>query len=307
MLLLRPVASYMRVVGVLDGLYRVDLEPGGFQNLVSVYVADGGRSLAVFEGGPAVSGSDLASALRSLGKPVEAVFLTHVHIDHYGGAGAVLGLGGGVRFYVHPRGARVLPNPDVIWVPARAAMGWLGELYGRPLEIPADRSVETRDGDRIAVGDISVEVIHTPGHASHHQSFLLEPWGVLFVGDAAGIYLRDLDYVIPTTMEPLRLDLYIESVKKLMRRGPRYIAYTHYDLLPDAVSMLERHLAQLEVWRRSAEEAAREGLDAKDLEEVLVERDQGLRRAYEGLRGRRAHYHLFQMAVEGILNYFKKG
>ncbi|MGC9171162.1 MAG: MBL fold metallo-hydrolase [Thermoproteus sp.] len=297
----------MKVVKVLDGLHRVDLEPGGFSDLVSVYVADGGRSLAVFEGGPAVSASDLISALRSFGKSVEAVFLTHVHIDHYGGAGAVAGLGGGTRFYVHPRGAKVLPNPDIIWAPARAAMGWLGELYGRPLEIPADRSVETKDGDRIAVGDVSVEVIHTPGHASHHQSFLVEPWGVLFVGDAAGIYLRDLDYVIPTTMEPLRLDLYIDSVKKLIRRGPRYIAYTHYDLLPGAVSMLERHLSQLEVWSRSAEEAAREGLGAEELEAILAERDQGLRRAYEGLKARRAHYHLFRMAVEGILNYFKKG
>ena len=70
---------------IRESLYRVDLEPGGFSNLVSVYVADGGRGLAVFEGGPAVTSVDLASALRSFGKPVEAVFLTHVHIDHYGG------------------------------------------------------------------------------------------------------------------------------------------------------------------------------------------------------------------------------
>ena len=297
----------MKVEKIMERLYRVDLEPGGFSNLVSVYVADGRRGLVVFEGGPAVTSVDLASALRSFGKPVEAVFLTHVHIDHYGGAGALAQLGGGTRFYVHPRGAKVLPNPDIIWVPAREAMGWLGELYGRPLEIPADRAVETKDGDVAVVGDLSVRIVHTPGHASHHQSFLLEPGGVLFVGDAAGIYLRDLDYVVPTTMEPLRLDLYIDSIKKLIASRPRYIAYTHYDLVPDAVSMLERHLAQLEVWSRSAEEAAREGLSAKDLEGILVERDAGLRRVYDRLRERRAHYHLFGMAVEGILKYFKKG
>lgn len=294
----------MKIEKITERLYRIDLEPGGFSNLVSVYVADGGRALAVFEAGPAVTSAELASALRSFGKPVEAVFLTHVHIDHYGGAGALAQLGG--RLYVHPRGAKALPNPDVVWVPAREAMGWLGELYGRPLEAPAGKIAETEDGEEVAVGDLSVKVVHTPGHASHHQSFLLEPGGVLFVGDAAGIHLRDPDYVVPTTMEPLRLDMYVESVKKLIALRPSYIAYTHYDLVPNAVAALEAHLAQLEVWSRSAEEAAREGLSAKELEGILVERDQGLRRAYPELKARRAHYRLFEMAVEGILKYKKR-
>jgi glyoxylase-like metal-dependent hydrolase (beta-lactamase superfamily II) len=99
---------------------------------------------------------------------VEAVSLTHVHIDHYGGR---RGVGAGRRRPVlrPSEGARVLPNPGVIWIPASAAKGWLVELYGRSLEIPADRSVETRDGNRIAVGDTSVEVIHTPGNAGYRH------------------------------------------------------------------------------------------------------------------------------------------
>ncbi|MEM3325878.1 MAG: MBL fold metallo-hydrolase, partial [Thermoproteus sp.] len=167
----------MRVVKVFEGLYRIDLEPGGYSNLVSVYVADAGRELVAFEGGPAVTGPELVEALRSFGKPASHVFLTHVHIDHYGGAGAAAEISPDVRFYVHPRGSKVLPNPDLIWIPAREAMGWLGELYGRPYVIPAKNAVETRDGEVVQIGDAAVEVIHTPGHASHHQSFLLEPWG----------------------------------------------------------------------------------------------------------------------------------
>ncbi|CCC82087.1 MBL fold metallo-hydrolase [Thermoproteus tenax] len=295
----------MRTKEVLSGVYKVDLEPGGFSDLVSVYIVDSGIGLLVFEGGPSCSQSDLTMAVRSLGKPPTHVFLTHVHIDHYGAAGALVELNHDVQYYVHPRGAKVLPNPDIIWAPAKEAMGWLGELYGRPLEIPQKNIKVTEDGEEIQIGDVSVEVIHTPGHASHHQSFLVRPWDMLVVGDAAGIYVRSLDYIIPTTMEPLRLDLYIESIRRLLDMGPRYIAYTHHDLVGDAAGLLSRHLSQIEIWSKAAEEAARERLTPAELEGILVERDQSLRRVYSDLKGLRAHYHLFQMAISGLLNYYR--
>ncbi|WP_243666789.1 MBL fold metallo-hydrolase [Vulcanisaeta sp. JCM 16159] len=136
----------------------------------------------------------------------------------------------------------------------------------------------------MTISDVTVEVIHTPGHASHHQSFIVEPWDILIVGDAAGIYVRDLEYIIPTTMEPLRFDLYVDSVKKLVARNPRYIAYTHHLLVPNATDLLNRHLRQLDVWGKAAEEAVREGLSVSDLERILAERDQDLRRIYDRLR-----------------------
>nr|KJR72297.1 MAG: beta-lactamase [Vulcanisaeta sp. AZ3] len=294
----------VKVTEVLRGVYQIDLEPGSYGNLVSSYAINTGRGFIVFEGGPAVSSNDLVNALRGLPGTVTHAFITHVHIDHYGGTGALTTLNPNLEVYVHPRGSKVLPNPDIIWVPAREAMGWLGELYGRPLEVTNKNVRETRDGDRITVGDITVKIIHTPGHASHHQSFIIEPWNILIVGDAAGIYVRDLDYIIPTTMEPLRFDMYVDSVKKLISRNPSYIAYTHHLLVPNAVDLLNRHLRQLEVWSEAAEEAVREGLGVKDLESMLVERDQDLRRVYDRLRGMKAHYHLFGMAVDGLYKYF---
>ncbi len=295
----------VRVIEVMDKVYQVDLEPGGFSNLVSVYAINTGRGLIVFEGGPAVSSNDLKNALRQLPGNVTHAFITHVHIDHYGGTGALTELNPNIEVYVHPRGSKVLPNPDIIWIPARDAMGWLGELYGRPLEVPSKNARETKDGDRVTIGDVTVEVIHTPGHASHHQSFIVEPWNILIVGDAAGIYVKDLDYIIPTTMEPLRFDMYVDSVKKLIARNPRYIAYTHHLLVPNAMDLLNRHLRQLDVWGRTAEEAVREGLSTSDLERMLVERDQDLKRVYDRLRNMRAHYHLFGMAIDGLYKYFR--
>ncbi len=271
----------------MSNVYQIDLEPGGFSNLVSVYAVNtGGGGIIVFEGGPAVSSNDLRNALRRLPGNVTHSFITHVHIDHYGGTGSLTMLNPNVEVYVHPRGgSKVLPNPDIIWAPAREAMGWLGELYGRPLEIPSRNTRETRDGDRVTIGDVTVEVMHTPGHASHHQSFIVEPWNILIVGDAAGIYIKDLDYIIPTTMEPLRFDLYVDSIKKLIARNPRYIAYTHHLLVPNATDLLNRHL-QVDAWGgRAAEEAVREGLSVDDLERVLVERDQDLRRVYDSSGG----------------------
>jgi len=295
----------VRITEVMRNVYQIDLEPGGYSNLVSVYAVNTGKGLVVFEGGPAVSSRDLVSALRNLPGAVTHAFVTHVHIDHYGGTGALTGLNPNIEVYVHPRGSKVFPNPDIIWIPAKEAMGWLGELYGRPLEIPSKNARETRDGDRITIGDVTVEVIHTPGHASHHQSFIIEPWSILIVGDAAGIYVKDLDYIIPTTMEPLRFDMYVDSLKKLISRNPTYIAYTHHLLVPNAMDLLNRHLRQVDVWGRTAEEAVREGLGVKDLEGMLVERDQDLKRVYDRLRSMRAHYHLFGMAVDGLYKYYQ--
>ncbi|WP_069807741.1 MBL fold metallo-hydrolase [Vulcanisaeta thermophila] len=297
----------VKVLNPLQGVYQLDLEPGGFTNLVSVYLVDTGRGFIMFEGGPAVTSNEMLSATRSLRANVTHVFLTHVHIDHYGGSGIIGLLNPGVEYYVHPRGSKALRNPDIVWVPAREAMGWLGELYGKPLEVSQGSIRETRDGDVITIGDVTVEVVHTPGHASHHQSFIIKPHDLLVVGDAAGIYVKELDYVIPTTMEPLRLDMYIESIKKLIARNPRYIAYTHHLIVPNATELLSRHLRQVEVWRGAIEEAVREGLSVDDAEKLLIERDDGLRGVYERLRSMRAHYHLFRMAIDGLYKYIKGG
>ncbi|MGC9152593.1 MAG: MBL fold metallo-hydrolase [Vulcanisaeta sp.] len=294
----------VRVVETLRNVYQIDLEPGGFSNLVSVYAINTGKGIIVFEGGAAVSGNDLKNTLRRLPGIVTHAFITHVHIDHYGGTGALLELNPNIEVYVHPRGSKVLPNPDIVWAPAREALGWLGEIYGKPFEIPSRNARETKDGDRVTIGDVTVEIVHTPGHASHHQSFIVEPWKILIVGDAAGIYVKDLDYIIPTTMEPLRFDMYVDSIKKLIAKNPSYIAYTHHLLVPNAVDLLNRHLRQLDVWAKATEEVVRERLGVKELEGILVERDQDLKRVYDRLRSMKAHYHLFSMAVDGLYKYF---
>ncbi|MGC8542743.1 MAG: MBL fold metallo-hydrolase [Vulcanisaeta sp.] len=294
----------VRVIETLRNVYQIDLEPGGFSNLVSVYAINTGKGIIVFEGGAAVSGNDLKNTLRELPGIVTHAFITHVHIDHYGGTGALLELNPNIEVYVHPRGSKVLPNPDIVWAPAREALGWLGEIYGKPFEIPSRNARETKDGDRVTIGDVTVEIVHTPGHASHHQSFIVEPWKILIVGDAAGIYVKDLDYIIPTTMEPLRFDMYVDSIKKLIAKNPSYIAYTHHLLVPNAVDLLNRHLRQLDVWAKATEEVVRERLGVKELEGILVERDQDLKRVYDRLRSMKAHYHLFSMAVDGLYKYF---
>ncbi len=284
----------MRSIRYDDVLSQIDLEPGGYRDLVSVYVAESEGRAVVIESGPAITADELASFVRSL--PITHVIVTHVHIDHGGGAGGLIRRFPAV-IYAHPRAVKVIQNPDLIWEPAKVAMGWLGELYGKPFDAPRDRVRETSDGEVITVGDLSFKAIHTPGHASHHQSILMEPGGILFLGDAAGIYLGDVDYVIPTTMSPIRLDLYVDSIKKLIRENPSKLAYTHFGIVGNAVERLENHLTQVESWIKALRESLAEKSDA---EEVLIERDDRLRQVIDKIRERKAHYHLFKMAVEGM-------
>ena len=284
----------MRSIRYDDILSQIDLEPGGYHDLVSVYLAESKGKAVIIESGPAITADELAGLMRSM--PITHVIVTHVHIDHGGGAGGLIR-----RFpaiiYAHPRAVKVIQNPDLIWEPAKAAMGWLGELYGKPFDAPRDRIHETSDGEVIIVGDLSFKVIHTPGHASHHQSILMEPGRILFLGDAAGIYLADVDYVIPTTMSPIKLDLYVDSVKKLIRENPSKLAYTHFGIVGNAVERLENHLTQVESWIKALSESLTEKSDA---EEILIERDHRLRQVIDKIRERKAHYHLFKMAVEGM-------
>ncbi|GGP20046.1 MBL fold metallo-hydrolase [Thermocladium modestius] len=286
----------MRSIRYDDALSQIDLEPGGYRDLVSVYLAESKGKAVLIESGPAITADELAGLVRNAS--ITHVIVTHVHIDHGGGAGGLIR-----RFpatiYAHPRATKVIQNPDLIWEPARMAMGWLGELYGKPFDAPRDRVRETSDGEVITVGDLSFKVIHTPGHASHHQSILMEPGRVLFLGDAAGIYLADVDYVIPTTMSPIRLDLYVDSIKKLIRENPSKLAYTHFGIVGNAVERLEDHLTQVESWIKALSESLAEKSDA---EEILIERDYRLRQVIDKIRERKAHYHLFKMAVEGMVS-----
>jgi glyoxylase-like metal-dependent hydrolase (beta-lactamase superfamily II) len=200
--------------------------------------------------GPAAA---VAELLRRIGnwRP-RAIALTHVHLDHAGATGALLRRWPGTEVWVHETGARHLADPARLLAGARQIYGdELERLWGETLPVPAEAIRPLRDGDTAG----PFEVLHTPGHAPHHVTFVDRGRGWAFPGDVGGIRIAPCTYVLPPTVPPRTdLEAWERSLARIAERRPTALAPTHFGLHTDVEIHLESTRAAL---RRLAEEARR--------------------------------------------------
>ena len=187
---------------------------------------------------------------KGLGRDaVDWVFLTHIHLDHAGGAGALLEALPNARAVVHPRGVAHLVDPARLVASTRQVYGdeVYARLYGDIRPIPAERLVVTEDGTRLALAGRSFEFLHTPGHALHHHVILDREAHVLFSGDTFGISYREFDvegraFIMPT-MPPTQFDpeQMHASIDRILALAPRAVFLTHYSRIVE-IERLGREL-----------------------------------------------------------------
>ena len=230
-------------------------------------VIDSGRA-AFVDTGTTLSLPNLLDALaeKNLDRgDVDWVLATHVHLDHAGGAGALMRELPNARCAVHPRGARHLAEPSKLIAGSIAVYGEerYHALYGEILPIDEDRLFVPADGQSITLGTRVLELIHTPGHALHHYCVVDQDHELIFTGDTFGISYRDTDvdgreFIFPTTT-PVHFDpeALCASVDRLMSYRPRSMFLTHYaevrDLPRLAREVKERVRAFADLGRRYAE------------------------------------------------------
>jgi len=225
-------------VPVGNGVYRIDTEylrPG---LAASHLVVDDGHA-AFVDTGAAPAHPRLMDALSELGlaaDQVDYVFLTHVHLDHAGGAGQLMRALPRARAVLHPRGAPHMVDPAKLIAGTVAVYGeaMYRELYGEIVPVAAERVVIANDGDRIVLGSRTFELLDTPGHARHHYCAHDLDHDDIFSGDTFGISYRDFDtaagaFIFPTTT-PVQFDpaALHSSVDRLMARRPRRMVLTHF-------------------------------------------------------------------------------
>ena len=179
------------------------------------------------------------AAIERAGLGVEAIdwlILTHVHLDHAGGAGALMQQLPNARLLVHPRGAAHMIDPARLVAGATAVYGEaeMARSYGQVLPVPAERVVVAEDGHRVALAGRELLCIDTPGHARHHLCVWDELSRSWFTGDTFGLSYRELDsangaFIIPTSspvqFEPEALHA---SLERLLARAPEAMYLTHY-------------------------------------------------------------------------------
>jgi glyoxylase-like metal-dependent hydrolase (beta-lactamase superfamily II) len=236
-----------------DGITAVDTGYVRPRFDASHVVVDDGRA-AFVDTGTSHSVPRLLAALEALGvapAQVDWVLITHVHLDHAGGAGALMRHLPNARCVIHPRGARHLVDPAKLIAGSIAVYGEerYHALYGEIVPIPEERVHVAGDGERITLGRRTLELLHTPGHALHHYCIADLDHRRMFTGDTFGLSYRDFDvggraFILPTTT-PVHFDpdALIASVDRILSYRPQAIYLTHYGEITE-VDRLGRELKQ---------------------------------------------------------------
>ena len=220
------------------GITAIDADYVRPRLAASHLVVDNGRA-AFVDTGTTLSLPNLLGALAAKDidpAAVDWVLATHVHLDHAGGAGALMRALPNARCAVHPRGARHLAEPSKLIAGSIAVYGEdrYRALYGEIIPIEESRIFVVEDGATVTLGKRQFELIHTPGHALHHYCIVDAEHELIFSGDTFGISYRDFDvdgreFIFPTTT-PVHFDpeALCNSVDRLMSYKPKSIFLTHY-------------------------------------------------------------------------------
>lgn len=207
-------------------------------------VIENGRA-AVVDTGTNASVPRILDALERRGiapEQVDWVLLTHVHLDHAGGAGLLMSRLPEAKLAVHPRGARHMIDPTRLF---EATVEVYGEasataMYGTIVPVPAQRVVEVGDGATLSLAGRGFEVLDTPGHARHHVCYHDLRSGHLFTGDTFGVSYRELDdvsgrhFVFPAT-SPAQFDppALHASIDRILALRPEALYLTHFGQVRD--------------------------------------------------------------------------
>jgi len=261
------------VFEVVPGITAIDTFMGGRERYTAAYLIEG-RDPTLIETGPTTSVEPVARALGSLGISPDGlanVVLTHIHLDHAGGVGGLATRFPAATVHVHERGARHLVDPTRLVASATRVYGQehMARLFGPVEPVAADRIRVLTDHATVDVGGRALEVLDTPGHASHHVAILDGASGVAFTGDALGIHVPDLPVLRPATPPPdFDLDLAVRSIRAIRERRPTALLFAHFGPIAEADRTCELAERRLRDWC----DAVSDALDDTDDLDAIVER-----------------------------------
>lgn len=181
---------------------------------------------------------------------VDYVILTHIHLDHAGGAGAMMRAFPKAKLVVHPRGARHMVEPSKLMAGVEAVYGVdeARRLYGELIPVAAERVVEAHDNTRLTLGHRELLCLDTPGHARHHIAIVDRETSGIFTGDTFGISYRELDVdgrplILPSST-PVQFDPaeMRASIERMLSFKPEAVYLTHYGRLAPPAELAKRVL-----------------------------------------------------------------
>ena len=298
--------DYLEPLG--DGIYAIDT---GFQRPrfdAAYLMVEAGRACFI-DTGTNHAVPRLLGALQALGlgpEAVDHVIPTHVHLDHAGGVGLLMQSLPQARVLVHPRGARHLIDPRMLYAGALAVYGQeeMDRSYGQVIGVDAERVSTSEDGMVLHLAGRPLRLIDTPGHARHHHCIWDERSRGWFTGDTFGISFREFDlpgrtaFLFPTATPvqfepgPLR-----ESVQRLLQSQPQCMYLTHYGRVTEVPALADEFLLQLEQMEAMGAEL-RHAPDRHEALKAALRRMYAERLRATGRQGDDAELDLLKLDVE---------
>src|SRR5467141_5178853 len=254
--ILRYTALLMNSITTLDNLWI------GRPRSIAAALLESDGHRAIVDPGPGSTLETLRQQLRERHLAVsdlDALLLTHIHLDHAGASGALVRENPRLAVYVHKNGAPHMADPSKLLASAQRL--WpndLQQLFGETLPVPAENLRILEGGETLTLGSRKLEVVYTPGHASHHVSYFDQAEGIAFVGDTAGVRIEGIPYAMPATPPPdINLEIWDNSFAAILQRKPSRLFLTHYGYSDNPSEHILLFRERLHRWAAMAAEALR--------------------------------------------------
>ena len=302
-----------------DRIYLIDGFDLDVANRTGTYVIQE-EALTLIETGPSPSVKYIKAGLAALGHALDEIkyiIVTHIHLDHAGGAGLLLRECPNATIIVHPRGERHLINPKKLAAGARAVYGdSFSELFDPIVPVPEDRLLVKGEGDILEIGpNCTLEFWDTPGHAKHHISIYDPISNGMFTGDTVGVRYEQLvpngvDLFLPSTspnhFNPNDMEA---SIKRIRDKNLDRIYFGHFGMTQNIEEALNQVQSWLEVFMEVGEQTVIEGKGCDVISQRLLTKIQEHLRE-KGIPDEHEVYILINLDLQvgslGIIDYFKK-
>jgi glyoxylase-like metal-dependent hydrolase (beta-lactamase superfamily II) len=300
---------------VAPGLTAIDTFYGGRERYTATYLL-GASEPAIVETGPTTSAEHVITGLEHLGvgpNDLAHILVTHIHLDHAGGVGHLTRVFPNATVWVHERGAPHLQDPARLVASATRLYGEskMSSLFGPVEPVPSERIRILADGDRVRLGDRALDVLDTPGHASHHVALVDSATGAVFTGDALGIHVPDLRALRPATPPPdFDVELAVRSIQRIRECArPSMVLFSHFGPVAEVDRICDLAVQRTQSWAEVVREALERTDDLDDI--VALLQDEARRDVETGAEAtidleRFETLSSVRMNALGIVRYWKK-
>lgn len=267
----------MYATKVSDRVYLLDTYALGQAGTVGAYLVKGPKP-ALVDCGYASSYQTVLDGLRELGvTPAEVRYVipTHVHLDHAGAAGHLLRTMPNAEVVAHEKSVKHLVDPTKLMESATKVFGSVVVgLYGVPQPIPPERITSVGSEASLDLGEgVTANLIHTPGHAPHQISVVLEGQKALLTADAVGIVYPDLNSLIPTTPPPsFNPDELVSSAGSLRQTDPKQLLVPHFGVRSDSGQVIDQTIEKVKAWVGEVRTMRNRGLTLDQASELMERR-----------------------------------